>query len=377
MPDNLLVVNSAAWITGGPGSVTIAPNTGAISLVNDGTAKTYARRPVVTVAGKRYRLTWSVDSTLVTFAQVGTTAGGTDLVGLSASVVGDNAVEFVATTTTTYVEFSRSTTTSGSPSTTSNFILEERSPEATLGRRLNGRTQHFSLNAFANGLRTANNTFYIGGWFRFNYMPTAATYIMDFGRSDLSDATLGNYRVRIVWDAVNTKLLASNGAAVGTGYYENSIVSVLRPNTWIYMGCSVAANGATQLIINKIRATTVSGSLPVVTTNTVCRELRLGVRSSPGTAFAPGAYADWVWCSGFLPTAAQIDDMADGVAPTDISGFTPTYYWPMTQTGDQEASITGAAVLTAVESPIAVVGPRLVNAPIVPTFDAPMEIIII
>lgn len=382
---NLIAVGAGSWTTGGPGTVTVDPVTGALTIKTDGTSPTYARRSVTTEIGKKYSLSWSLDTTLVTFRYVGSTAGGSDLVPYNASAVGDNRREFTATTTTTWIELSRST--AATATTTSNFILEKIPESGRVARRLNGRSQFFAIDAQQSGLRVANSNFFIGGWVNFTYMPAASVYLADFGRLDPASTGGGASRIRLFWDAANTKLALSTSDVQGSIYRENYVVTQLMPGGWYYIGAIVKANADVQLVLDGQLSTSYIGTtVPPLSATEICRVLHVGARVvSPATNFAPVRYADWIWCSNWLPTTDHLNSLASGVRPHELAGFTPPsganlYHWPMEAGSGDELTKGGGNPLIALPSattPGLVGGPDTgaVVDPATATF--PLDIIIV
>lgn len=78
---------------------------GIITIVASGTM-VYARGSITTEIGKLYRLRYTI-SGATAFVAIGTSAGGSQLKGVTASELGVRTYEFVATGTTTWVQFHR------------------------------------------------------------------------------------------------------------------------------------------------------------------------------------------------------------------------------------------------------------------------------
>ncbi len=131
---------------------------------------------------------------------------------------------------------------------------------------------------------------------------------------------------------------------------------------------AIAANRTVRIVYD----TTIGGTLASTGTpeaGNFFQTLQLGARvGTTVSAYAPVLLSDWVWCAGFVPTDAQILALASANRPNDISGFAPTYYWPLEGTLITEDSINGTATLTASNVPGNNVGPDF----IVPT---PTEIL--
>jgi hypothetical protein len=372
------------WTNGGTGTVSIDPKTSAITITNTTAVKTYTRFIFQTTAGKRYWLTYdqSVD---VTARQLGTVVGAGNLSALTASTSGDNKIEVIAQGTEIHAEFSRSTV---GTSTVGSIIFQEVLDNRTTGRRLNGRNQTFSLNTLGAGIRTANYSWLIGGWVRFTYMPTAAVYLLDFGRTDPASTFGGAGRVRVVYDPLNTKLLASTCQSDGNNYRENSILTALQADKWYHICCFAGADADVRVMINKIQGQVSVGNIPPLDDTQICRTLSLGGRIG-STDFAPVTLSDWVWCSGSIPDMTFVNALADGTRPNAITGFQPTYHWPMVLTGTQELNIStytrpedvgtvAGTPLISSASPVQVMGLGYAgSAPADPNAGTPMDCIII
>jgi hypothetical protein len=360
------LLRGVTWITGGPGTVTVTAGTGGITIVTDGTGVAFARYGVPTTVNKRYQLTWSNDTSTVMFRMVGTTQGGSDVVGYNASTTGDNKLEFTATSTTTWISFQRPT---AATVRISSIIMQEIPENVASARRLNGLNQYFSLDAQAAGLRISNANWYVGGWIAFTYLPTAPVYIADFGRVDPSGTGGGAGRVRMFWDPDQTKLAVSTAETTGSTYRENYIVTTIEPDTWYYVGMIAWANADAQVVLGTVRGSSYIGTaIPPVSASEVCRVLQIGARVvNPRTSFAPVRYSNWLWTSNWVPNASQMTELAAAVPPEDITGFTPPagtamYHWPMVVASGNEPSIRDTAPLVSNStygSPITVFGPPL------------------
>jgi hypothetical protein len=343
------------WTPLGTGTVTVNATTRAVTIVpaGDGTATT-ARQQIATEVGKTYWWTYELQTSTQCWRSIGTTAGGTDIVNVNVSTVSENKFVFTATTTSVWIELTR---TSSGTTRTGNHRFEEAPPGVALGRRLNGTNQYLKLDVAAAGLRTSNTLQYIGGWFKFQYTPTAMSYLLDWAVPDLT-TTGGAQRCRIFYDPTVPKIAASNSgsAANGNRYMEDAHTGTPTADVWRYIGVSLAANGAVTCIYDDSVSGTPSGSAPDV--GNYLTVLHLGSRNNTtASGFAPVAYADWVWCEGFIPTNAQITELMAGKRPADISGFSPTYYWPLEGSATVESSTGGVADLTANAQPGTVIGP--------------------
>lgn len=379
---NLLGVNAAAWTTGGPGTVTIASITGEIKIVADGTGLVYARRGVPTTVNKRYQLTWSCDTTTVMARQVGSTAGASDIIAAANSTVGDNKREFTATSTTTWVQFQR--TAAGSP-LVSNLILQEIPDVPSTARRLNGKSQHFSLDVQNSALRMSNANWYIGGFMALTYLPDSPFYIMDFGRTDPTGPGGGSGRVRLFYDPSQDKVAGSTVQVNDANYRENYIIQALEADTWYYVGLTAKANADILVNVGTVRGSSYIGTvIPPVSASDICRFLQIGARTiSPRTNFAPCRFSNWIWASNWIPTDGQINLLAEGKPPNEVAGLTAPaggqlFHWPMIVESGNEPSIgdTGPMVSNHTStSPITVIGPAMDVA--ATASETPLDIIIV
>jgi|GEM_PF-3895023 len=377
-----LLKPGGAWITGGPGTVSIDAVTGQITMTTDGTGLVYCRRGVPTEVNKSYQLTWSNDTAQVMFRQIGSAEGLADIRGANVSANGDNKIEFTAISTTTWISFQRTTAATVIVSVP---ILQEIPASAKSARRLNGKTQYFSLDVQTAGLRMSNATWFIGGFVAFTYMPTVGVYLMDFGRLDPASPAGGANRIRLLWDPDAKKLAASTAETTGTNYRENYIISTLEVDTWYYVGVTALANADVLVRLGTQKGASYIGTtLPPVSVTEICRFLQLGARvATARTNFSPVRYSNWIWSSGWIPSDSQINALAAGTAPADVSGLTAPagtniYHWPMTvETGNEASLITTTAPLVSNStygSIITVPGPSISGA--AATVTTPLDIII-
>jgi hypothetical protein len=350
-----------AWTTLGTGTVTINATTGSVTIQPAGdNTPTTVRQQITTEIGKRYWFTYELQSSnnTQTWRSIGTTPGAGDILSINTSTIPETKFEFTATTTSIWLDLAR---TAAGTTITGNFRFEEYPPGGAAARRLNGRSQYFKLDAGAAGLRTSNSLQYIGGWFKFQYVPTSAVYLMDFAIPD-AVASGGQQRARIFYDPGNTKIAASSGgsSANGNKYQERWVTASPGADTWHYVGISIAGDGAVTLVYDgTIGGTTTATGIPEVANYLTV--LHLGSRNgTTPTLYAPAILADWVWCAGFLPTTAQIQALAAGSRPSDIVGFNPSFYWRLEGTTVAEPSAAGVAELTANIAPANVVGPSYI-----------------
>lgn len=363
------LIRTENWVGGGTGTRAINATTGALSVTpaND-TTRTYWRQAVAVTPGNSYAITWDLYTQTQMWRMLGTTAGGEDIIPVNVSTVPESRITFTATTPVVWFEFNR--VSAGTP-TVNSVRFEEIIPARAAARRLNGRSQAFSIDASAAGLRTSNGLHYVGGWFKFHYMPTAAAYLLDMAIPD-AVATGGQQRARILYDPAVPKIMASNAGT--SKYAENwrSTTGVLAVDEWHYVGMILAGDAGVSVVYDgTIGGTTVGTGVPEVANYLGTLQIGARVGSTP-TSYANAVFGDWVWCNGFVPTNAQIAALAAGNRPTNIAGFTPTHYWRMDQTGTTEPSVTAtAATLTATSAPATVTGPDY----LVPPSDTVLPII--
>jgi hypothetical protein len=353
------LLNPLSWVNSGPGTITINPDTGQISMVTNG-IRTAVTQVVPTEIGAAYRLTYHTVTADAVASPAGSSAQTPSdyvLDFLRTPAPGDHGFDFTATTTTTYVGFAR--VPSGTP-TVSSPTLEKVPAGAPKARRLNGTSQYFTLDVSAAGLRTANHTWFIGGWVRFTYMPTAGVYLLDFGDPA---AAGGAGRNRLIYDPVTPKLFCSSSALNGTSYRECAHNVTLQKDVWYHIGMMCFAAGDIQLMFNGEPVGTKTGSItPYI--ETLCKRLTIGARTGASvTNHSPVRCGDWLWSSNSLPTYAQVEQLAQMKRPNAVSGFTPTYWWAFDQTSTTEPSLGATATLTASGAPTTVVGPMVIDEP--------------
>jgi hypothetical protein len=366
------LVAAGSWTTGGAGTAT----GGATVTINGvATGATYARQSFATVPGGTYWLTFEVlAAAVLPVVSVGTTAGGAETVAAASAAAGSNRVAFTAAASTTWVQFQRTGTGTSSVNAVS---VERVLPSSRTARRLNGTTQYFQLNALSLGLRTANYSWYVGGWIRFDTATVGGVYVADFGLT-AAPGGAGAGRVRLVTGTgTATKVFASSILPDGSSYRESSGTADVAVGSWYYIGVIATSTADVQVVWGATKPTTRTGTVPSLQATSVCQVLQLGARvGNPASGFAPASYSDWIWCSGTIPTDAQLQALAAGTRPNEVPGFFPTYHWPMSQEGAAEPSIAGAATLTAVSAPLLAVGPASAT-PAVPAVPSPMDIIIV
>lgn len=355
------LIRTENWIGGGTGTRVLSTSTGSLAVTpaND-TTRTYWRQAVAVTPGKSYAITYDLYTVTQMWRMLGTTEGAEDIIAVNVSTVPETRVTFTATTSTVWLEFNR---VSAGTATVNSVRFEEIIPARASARRLNGRSQAFSINASAAGLRTSNGLHYVGGWFKFHYMPTAAAYLLDMAIPD-AVATGGQQRARILYDPAVPKIFASNAGT--TKYAENwrSTTGILAVDEWHYVGMILAGDGAVSLVYDGTIGGTTSGTgVPEVANYLGTLQIGARVGTTP-TNYANAVLGDWVWCNGFVPTNAQISALAAGNRPADIAGFAPTHVWRMDQAGNTEPSVTAnAATLTATTAPATVTGPDYIAPP--------------
>lgn len=365
------LVSATAWTKSTSGTVTTGTT---ISISPTGAAVSWAMQAIPTEAGSTYVWSFHVDTTFQPFRAAGSTSAGNDVVPIASAVPGLHSVQFVATGSTTWIQFQRTTL---GETRVSRITVEKKPEDSHPARQLDGATQYFQLNAATLGLAANNYNWYVGGWIRFNIATAGGVYVADFGRADPSGG-LPNGRVRLVaGTGTDVKLFASTVLASGSNYRENAVTTTIDVGTWYYVGMYVTTSADIQLVWGATQPSTKTGTVPPLQVGTVCQVLQLGARvSNPPTSFAPCSYSDWVWMSGSLPTAGQISALAGGARPNEITGFAPTYWWPMAMSGTTEASLNVAQALTAVGSPPQAVGPGGSDLP-ASGEGTPLDIIVI
>ena len=380
-----LLRTGGAWVTnsGAPGTVTVDAITGQITIVTNGSAEAYARRSVTTEVNKTYLLSWSNDTSTVMFRMIGTAAGTGDVRSANVSVPGDNKLEFTATSTTTWIQFGRTT---AATVTISSISLEEVRTGTASARRINGKSQYFSLDAQTSGLRISNFNWYMGGFVAFTYMPAEPIYFMDFGRLDPAVPAGGAARVRLFWDPDNKKLAASTAENTGVNYRENYIIKELQVDTWYYIGITALSTADVLIRLGTQKGASYQGTtIPPTSVGEICRFLQIGARvANPRTNHSPCRFSNWVWASNWIPSDAQINQLSEGKLPGEITGLTvPTgaalYHWPMVNATGNEASLittTAPLVSNSTHGTITTLpGPLLGNQPSTAS-SVPLDIII-
>jgi hypothetical protein len=342
---------SNTWAKTGPGTLTNSP--GLVSIISDGATYTTATQEVTVRSGVPHRFSYTGEG--FTFSRMLGVASGSGEYLTGAGTLGVNTHTFTPTTNKVWVRFQR---LSANTAIANDLRLVELEPRPGTARLLNGTNQYFSQDNLTYGFPMTNSNFYIGGWWRLNTIPTTgARYFFDFGTS--IDATGGGSRVRLIYDAVQNRLVASNQGSSG-GYREHYIQNPgFAVNTPVYLGLAVKSDGEAYPILGTQRGGgTLSGSLPTITSN-LGQQIRIGttVRPTPlSTTYVHGSVWDVVWNVGSIPSDAILTSLAGGQRPHQISGFSPTYHWPMhlqSSTSDEE-SIAGLSTLRQVGSPVSV-----------------------
>lgn len=370
------------WTPSTAGTTAVDPLNGQLTITSDGTATAYLRMMVPTVVNRRYELTWSNDTAAVSYRQVGTSAGGADLVPVNVSVTGDNKREITATSAQTWVQFQRPT--SGTVTVSNPTMMEIQTGTAS-ARRLNGKNQFFLLDVQSNLLRMANNNWFIGGWVSFTYMPAAPVYFMDFGRLDPGSTAGGAGRMRLFYDPDQKKIACSTSELSGGSYRENYLMKPMQVDTWYYVGMIARPTADVQLVVGTQRGASYIGTvIPAASASDICRVLQIGARVvSPRASFAPCRFSNWVWASNWVPSDVQINALADGKRPENMTDLVSPpggalYHWPMAVESGDEPSLRDAGTMVSNStygSPITVQGPML-DAPIQST-AVPLDVIVV
>jgi hypothetical protein len=351
------------WVKSGPGTVTNSP--GYLSIISDGVSYTSATQEVTVTPGKLHRFSYRGEG--FTFARkLGSTQEGDNYVASGTGILGTQNLPFTPTTNKVWVQFQRQ---SNNTAIANDLRLSNLDPKDGSARTLNGSGQYFYQDNATYQFTQTNSNFYIGGWWNFSAIsPTAGFYIYDFGM--VTTATTGGIgRVRLLFDPVNNRLIASNAGMTGA-YREHYLATPgLVAGTPVYLGVAVGSNGDPYPVIGTRRGGgTVTGSLPVVQSD-LGQQIRIGAnaRTSPGaTSYAAGKVWDVIWNIGGIPSDAALNAMASGQRPHQITGFTPSYHWPMvgpTANHDEE-SINLLSTLRQVGSP-AVVTPPVEPEPVI------------
>ncbi len=370
------------WTPSTAGTTAVDPLTGQLTITSDGTATAYLRMMVPTVVNRRYELTWSNDTSAVSFRQVGTSAGGSDLLASNVSVTGDNKREITATSAQTWVQFQRPTT--GTVTVSSPTMTEIQTGRAS-ARRLNGKNQFFLLDVQSSLLRMANNNWFIGGWVAFTSLPSAPVYFMDFGRLDPGSTAGGAGRMRLFYDPDQKKIACSASELAGGSYRENYLMKPMQVDTWYYVGMIARPTADVQLVVGTQRGASYQGTvIPPASASDICRTLQIGARVvNPRTNFAPCRFSNWIWASNWVPSDVQINALADGKRPENMTDLVPPsganlYHWPMAIESGDEPSLRDAGTLVSNStfgSPVMVQGPML-EAP-AQSAAVPLDIIVV
>jgi hypothetical protein len=338
------------WIKSGPG--TIANSPGYLSILSDGVSYTSATQEVTVTPGKLHRFSYRGEGVTLS-RKVGSTQEADNYIPSAAGVLGTQNIPFTPTTNKAWVQFQR---LSNNTAIANDLRLSNLDPKAGSARILNGSGQYFYQDNQTFQFTRTNANFYIGGWWNFSAVsPTSGFYIYDFGIVTTA-TTAGVGRVRLIFDPVQNRLIASNQAMTGA-YREQYFVNPgFVAGTPVYLGIAVGSNGDPYPVLGTRRGGgTVSGSLPVVQAD-LGQQIRIGAnaRTSPSAAsYAAGKVWDVIWNIGGIPPDTALNAMALGQRPHQITGFTPSYHWPMvgpTTTHDEE-SINLLSTLRQVGSP--------------------------
>lgn len=347
------------WIKSGPGTVT--NSVGSISIISNNSVYTSAAQGVTVRPGKLHRFSYTGEG--YTFSRkVGAAQEGDEYIPFSAGVLGEDNHLFTPTTNTVWVQFQR---LSANTATASDLRLTDLQPPDLAARSLNGTSQMFWLDngTYPNAYPMLNANFYIGGWWKLNALPSSgAIYFYDFGTLD-TDPSGGRGRVRLVYDAAQNRLVASNMATTVSGYREHYLSNPgLTVGAPVYLGVAVKADGDVYPVVGTRRGGgVVSGSLPTLQSG-LGQQLRIGATARitpPAGTYVNGSVWDVVWHVGSIPSDAALDAMAAGQRPHQIGGFVPTFLWPMagfSATGDED-SISALGTLRQANSPGIIAAP--------------------
>ena len=355
---------SNTWIKTGPGTLTNSP--GLVTIVSDGVSYTSAAQEVTVNPGKLHRFSYNgVDRTFS--RKIGAAQEGAEYLDFASGVLGENSHTFTPATNKVWVQFQR---LSANTATAGSLRLVDMEPLNNKARSLNGSSQYFFQDNLTYEYPMLNASFFIGAWWNFTALPSGM-YLYDYGVPN-SVNTGGVGRVRLVYDGAQNRLVASNMAnTTPSNYREHYLANPgLAINTPVFIGLAVLADGDPYPIIGTRRGGgTISGGLPMLQ-NDLGRQLTIGAtsRTTPAAAtYVPASIWDVVWNYGSIPSDAILTSLANGQRPHQISGFAPTYHWPMAATANtkDEESIAGLSTLRQVGSP-ALVAPPVVVEPTIP-----------
>lgn len=340
-----------SWITAGPGIVT--PGVGIISISSNNAVYTSAAQEVTVRPNFLHRFSYTGEGH--TFSRkVGAAQEGGEYIPLAAGVLGVNAETFTPITNKVWVQFQR---LSNNTAIANDLRLTDLQPPNLAARSLNGTNQYFYQDNVANGFSGRNANFFIGGWWNLNPLPTTgAPYFYDFGTTDAA-ASGGAGRVRLVYDIANNRLVASNMHNSASGYREHYLENPgFVANTPVFIGIGVKADGDPYPVIGTRRGGgVVGGGMPTLS-NVLGQQLRIGttVRTTPAAGnYVKGSVWDVFWSVGSIPSDAVLNAVAAGQRPHQISGFEPSYLWPMASLSASmdEESIAGLSTMRQVGSP--------------------------
>jgi hypothetical protein len=344
------------WIKSGPGVVTNSK--GYLSISSDNVSYTSASQEVTVIPNKLHRFSYTGEGFSLS-RKVGSTQEGGEYIPLGTGILNWQATLFTPTTNKVWVQFQR---LSSNTAIANDLRLTNLQPPDLAARSLNGAGQYFYQDNATYGFSRLNASFYIGGWWNFSSVSTTAGfYIYDFGMVTTATAG-GTGRVRLIYDPVNNRLIASNQAMTGA-YREHYLATPgIVANTPLYLGVAVMSNGDPYPVIGTRRGGgTVTGSLPVLQSD-LGQQIRIGAnaRTSPGaTSYAAGKVWDVIWHVGSIPPNSALDALAGGQRPQQISGFVPKYLWAMgapVATMDED-SISELSTMRQVGSPGVVAPP--------------------
>jgi hypothetical protein len=354
-----------AWTKVGPGTVTNTP--GYLSIISDGLNYTSAYQQASVTKGKLHRFSYTGEGFSLS-RKLGATQEGGEYLTHGTGVLGTQEHMFTPTTGSVWVQFQR---LSNNTAIANDLRLVNLEPANGSARTLSGTNQYlYQTNQSYPGFSRLNANFFLGAWWQITTLPATNSgfYIYDFGNTATA-TTGGTGRVRLTLSNVSgqLRLVASNMALTGA-YREEYIASPpIVAATPVFLGVGVQGNGHPYPVVGTQRGGgTITGSLPTIV-NDLGQELRIGANSR--TAPAAGTYAngrvwDAFWTVGSIPSDTVLNSIAGGQRPHQVSGFIPSFHWPMaglTATSDEE-SITGLSTLRQSGSP-GVIAPPVVVEP--------------
>lgn len=237
----LLVPGSWTMSVGGGTATATESPAGTLNLTGDGTFDGRGDQSITTVAGKTYRLSFTI-GIAASGVRVGTSQGGTQLFAAAVFNAGAASLYFVATTATSWVRIARTTASLGTASAIScrlvpgNHILQATTTKRPLWKANSGKPyQSFDGTDDALGSQ---------------FLPAAAMTLalavncsVASGRMLGGGATTGNKRCRLMLDSSGRLAMAWGSVSEGTSFDQTG-VDVRSTNMVAIM---TARNGAQRL----------------------------------------------------------------------------------------------------------------------------------